>query len=46
MDSSKLNELKLTAAKIRRHVIESIAEANSGHPGGSLSVQSAYCFYF
>ncbi|MBQ8164660.1 MAG: transketolase [Clostridia bacterium] len=37
MDSSKLNELKLTAAKIRRHVIESIAAANSGHPGGSLS---------
>ncbi|MBE7064392.1 MAG: transketolase [Ruminococcaceae bacterium] len=37
MDSSKLNELKLTAAKIRRHVIESVAAANSGHPGGSLS---------
>lgn len=37
MDSSKIKELKLTAAKIRRHVIESVAAANSGHPGGSLS---------
>jgi len=37
MDSGKIKELKLTAAKIRRHVIESVAAANSGHPGGSLS---------
>lgn len=37
MDIGKMKELKLNAAKIRRHVIESIAAANSGHPGGSLS---------
>lgn len=37
MDSGKMKELKLNAAKIRRHVIESVAAANSGHPGGSLS---------
>lgn len=32
------NELKLKAAKIRRHVIEEVSAAKSGHPGGSLSV--------
>lgn len=31
-------ELKLYAAKIRRHVIEEVSAAKSGHPGGSLSV--------
>lgn len=31
-------QLKLTAAKIRRHVIEAVSAAKSGHPGGSLSV--------
>ncbi len=37
MDGKKMIELKLTAAKIRRHVIEAITCAKSGHPGGSLS---------
>lgn len=32
------NELKLKAAKVRRHVIEEVSAAKSGHPGGSLSV--------
>ena len=31
-------QLKLTAAKIRRHIIEAVSAAKSGHPGGSLSV--------
>ncbi len=30
-------ELKVIAAKVRRHVIEEIFAAKSGHPGGSLS---------
>ena len=30
-------ELKLMARRLRRHVIEMIATAGSGHPGGSLS---------
>ena len=31
------NELKITAYKIRRHVIDAVHSAGSGHPGGSLS---------
>ena len=30
-------ELEKTAKKLRRHVIQMIATAGSGHPGGSLS---------
>lgn len=37
MDQQKLNELKLTAARVRRWVVEGVYRANSGHPGGSLS---------
>ena len=37
MDQQKLNELKLTAARVRRWVVEGVYCANSGHPGGSLS---------
>lgn len=32
------NELKLTAYKIRRHVLDAVHSAGSGHPGGSLSI--------
>lgn len=32
-----LDELKLKARIIRRHIVEMIAEAGSGHPGGALS---------
>lgn len=31
-------QLELTAYKIRRHVIEGVFHAASGHPGGSLSI--------
>ena len=34
----KNNELKLTAYKVRRHVINAVHSAGSGHPGGSLSI--------
>jgi transketolase len=37
MDKDKLKELKKTAAKIRKHVINEVFSAASGHPGGSLS---------
>ena len=35
--TSNPQELAEIAKKIRRHIIEMIGEAKSGHPGGSLS---------
>ena len=32
-----LTELQSVCLKIRRHIVEMITEAKSGHPGGSLS---------
>ncbi len=32
------HELKLIAAKVRRHVLDAVHSAASGHPGGSLSI--------
>lgn len=37
MQTIELNELKDFSKKIRRHIVEMITEAKSGHPGGSLS---------
>ncbi len=37
MASTSVTELEETARRIRRHIVRMIAEANSGHPGGSLS---------
>ncbi len=37
MDANKVKELKLTAAKMRKLIIEGVFNAKSGHPGGSLS---------
>ncbi|OQB16030.1 MAG: Transketolase 2 [Firmicutes bacterium ADurb.Bin193] len=34
----KDRELKITANRIRRHVINAVHSAGSGHPGGSLSI--------
>ena len=38
MDKQKALELKKTATRIRKHIIEQVFSAKSGHPGGSLSV--------
>lgn len=38
MCTEEVSRLKKMAAKIRIHVIEEIFRANSGHPGGSLSI--------
>jgi len=32
-----IDELKTIARRIRRHIVQMVASANSGHPGGSLS---------
>lgn len=37
MDKLKLAALKRQAAQIRKHIIEEVFSAASGHPGGSLS---------
>lgn len=50
--TSRTNEVDLDhlvemTRRIRRHIIEMIAEANSGHPGGSLSaVELVTALYF
>lgn len=35
---NEMNNLEIMATKIRIHVIEAVYSANSGHPGGSLSI--------
>lgn len=37
MEKQKVKELRRYAMKIRKHVIEQVFQAQSGHPGGSLS---------
>ena len=37
VESVSLADLEAIARRLRRHALRSIAEANSGHPGGSLS---------
>lgn len=41
MDTQKLNELRLMAAKARLLAVEAVHTAASGHPGGSLSCLDA-----
>ena len=38
MDQQNISDLKEIARVIRRHIIEMVYEAKSGHPGGSLSI--------
>jgi transketolase len=38
MDKEKTKQLAITATKIRKHTIEAVYSASSGHPGGSLSI--------
>jgi transketolase len=37
VSKEKIGELEETAMKVRRHIIQMICAAGSGHPGGSLS---------
>ncbi|MBO5939487.1 MAG: transketolase [Clostridia bacterium] len=47
MEQTKLNQLKQTAAQIRLDILEEVHAANSGHPGGSLSITDiiTYLYY-
>lgn len=38
MDNKKIAKLSMIATKIRKHAIEAVYHAASGHPGGSLSI--------
>ena len=37
MDAKRIKELKVTALKIRKSIVDSVHSAKAGHPGGSLS---------
>jgi transketolase len=46
-DDETIHRLNLSAVKIRKHVIEMLYRAKSGHPGGSLSaVDALVALYF
>lgn len=38
MDNARITELKLIAANVRKSAVTAVHAANSGHPGGSLSI--------
>lgn len=47
LDVENIHELEIMAVKIRKHVIEMLYRAKSGHPGGSLSaVDAIVAIYF
>jgi len=47
LDKKQIQEFELTAVKIRKHIIEMLYRAKSGHPGGSLSaVDALVSLYF
>lgn len=47
LHEEKLKDLKLKANKIRQLIIETLVEAGSGHPGGSLGMADIFtAFYF
>lgn len=46
MEKAKLNELKSLAAKLRIGVIEETFAAQSGHPGGSLSIADILTYLY
>ena len=47
MKKHTIHELKVIALKVRKHIIEMLYRAESGHPGGSLSaVEAIVALYF
>ncbi|MBP1586990.1 MAG: transketolase [Clostridia bacterium] len=46
MTQNELDFLKLTALKVRRHIIEQVFNAKSGHPGGSLSIADLVTYLY
>ena len=46
MEQTKLAQLKQIAGNIRLGVLESVHAANSGHPGGSLSISDILAYLY
>ena len=46
MDNAEKKQLKLTACKVRKGVIEGTFNAKSGHPGGSLSIAEILTYLY
>lgn len=46
MEDAKKKQLKITAAKVRKGVIEGTFNAKSGHPGGSLSIAELLTYLY
>lgn len=46
MDASQKKQLQKTAVEIRKNAIEAVYSANSGHPGGSLSIAEALAYLY
>ena len=46
MTQEKLEQLKATAAEVRRGILTEVHAANSGHPGGSLSVADIITYLY
>jgi transketolase len=45
--TDSIDQLTATARRVRRHIIQMVTEAQSGHPGGSLSAVEILCtLYF
>jgi transketolase len=44
--TDSIDQLTATARRVRRHIIEMVTEAQSGHPGGSLSAVEILCTLF
>jgi len=45
-DRGRILELELAANRIRRHVINMVAKAGSGHPGGSLGLAEIFAVLY
>ncbi len=46
MDANEKKRLAAAATRIRRHVIEGVYHAKSGHPGGSLSIADTLAYLY
>ncbi|HPJ21504.1 MAG TPA: transketolase, partial [Clostridia bacterium] len=46
MDKKTLLELKKKAVRTRKHILDEVYAAQSGHPGGSLSATEIFTYLF
>lgn len=46
MDAALKKQLSITAQNIRKHVLEAVYCAKSGHPGGSLSISDVLAYLY